>query len=164
MRASCSGDLLQHRLVGHLREVGTLDISRNTVQGSSQSVLRRSVHHLRSDWGGVWRPSEEHNLVSLSLTITDLVLKVVDGVLALVFRQLLQKGIVLLIGGGLLHNNFSLVIVYLVDNELVLLAQLQVVEGLQGFVSNGNTGVSMRSRRIGFLRGNIPGSGLAKLV
>lgn len=146
--AGGSGDLLQNGLVGNLREVSTLDVGRDTVQGSSQSVLGRGVHHLGSDGSGVWRPGDENNLVSLTFTSTDLVLKVVDGVLAVVLRQLLQESVVVRLGRGLLDNNLGLRVVQLVDDELVLLAQLQVVEGLQRFVSNGNTVVSLRSKSI----------------
>lgn len=149
--AGGSGDLLQNGLVGNLREVSALDVGGDTVQGSSQSVLGRGVHHLGSDRSGVGRPGEENNLVSLTFTSTNLVLKVVDGVLAVVLRQLLQESVVVRLGRGLLNNDLGLRVVQLVDDELVLLAQLQVVEGLQRFVSNGNTVVSLRSKSI-FLR------------
>lgn len=137
--AGTSADSLQNRLVGNLREVGTLDVGGNTVQGSSQSVLGGGVHHLGSDWGGVWRPSEEHNLGSLALASTNLVLEVVHGVLTLVLRQLLQEGVVVLAGGGLLDNNLGFLVVQSEDDELEFLAQLQIVEGGQRLIGNSNS-------------------------
>lgn len=143
MGASSSGDSLQDGLVGNLGEVGALDVGGNTVQGSSQGILGGSIDHLGSNWGGVRRPGVEDDLVSLTFATANLVLKVVDGVLTVVFRQLLQESVVAVLGGGFLNDNFGLVVVQLVDDELVLLAQLQVVEGLQGFICNGNTNVSL---------------------
>lgn len=119
-----SGDSVQNRFVGNLREVSTLDIGSNTVQGSSQGILGRSVHHLGSDWSGVWRPGEENNLRSLAFTSTNLVLEVVDGVFTFVFWQLFQEYIVVGFTGGFFDDNFCLAVVQGVDDELVLLAQL----------------------------------------
>lgn len=122
VRAGTSADSLQNRLVSDLREVCTLNVGSNTVQCSSQSILGRGVDHLGSDRCSVWRPGEEDNLGSLTFTSTDLVLKVVNGVLALVLWQLFQEGVVAVIGRGLLNDNLSLLVVQAEDNELVLLA------------------------------------------
>lgn len=135
-----SADSFQNRLISNLREISTLDISRNTVQGSSQSILRRSVHHLGSDWGSVRRPSEKDNLGSLTLTSTNLVLEIVDSILTLVLWQLLQESVIVLAGGGLLYDNLGLLVVQGENDKLELLAQLQFVEGSQRLVSNSDTG------------------------
>ena len=128
--ACASGDLFQDGLVGDLGEVGALDVRGDTVQGSSQGVLGGGVHHLGSDGGGVWRPLEEDDLGSLALAGADLVLEVVDSVLAVVLRELLQEGVVGRVGGRVVDDNLGLVVVQLVDDVLVLLAQLEVVERL----------------------------------
>lgn len=120
--ASASADSLQNRLISNLGEVCTLNIGSNTVQCSSQSILGRGVNHLGSDRCSVWRPSEEDNLRSLTFTSTNLVLKVVNGVLTLVLWQLLQEGVIAVVRGGLLDNDFGLLVVQAKDDELVLLA------------------------------------------
>lgn len=139
---STSADSLQNRLVGDLGEVGTLNVGSNTIQCSSQSILGGGVHHLGSDWSSVWRPGEEDDLGSLTLASTNLVLEVVNGVLTFVLRQFLQEGVVGVVRGGLLNNNLGLLVVQTEDDKLVLLAELQVVKGTQGFVGDGNTAVS----------------------
>lgn len=106
------------------------------------SILGGGVHHLGSDWSSVWRPGEEDDLGSLTLASTNLVLEVVNGVLTFVLRQFLQEGVVGVVRGGLLNNNLGLLVVQTEDDKLVLLAELQVVKGTQGFVGDGNTAVS----------------------
>lgn len=131
VRACSSADSLQNGLVSNLGEVSTLNVGSNTVQRSSQCVLRRGVHHLGSDWSSVRRPGEENNLGSLSFASANVVLKVVDGILALVFWQLLQESVVVFIAGGFLHDDFGFLVVQSENDELELLAQLQIVESGQ---------------------------------
>ncbi|KAH3658725.1 hypothetical protein OGATHE_006449 [Ogataea polymorpha] len=141
METSGSADLLQNTLVCDLAEVGALDFGSNTVQGSSQGVLGRCVHHLGSDTGGVWRPLVENNLVSLAVALADLVLEVVDGVPTVVFRQVLDESVVGVFCGGGVDDDLGFGVIELVDDRLELLAELQVVESLQGLVGNSNTKV-----------------------
>lgn len=134
------GNLLEDSVVRHLREVGTLDLGSNTVKSSSESILGRGVHHLSSDWSGVWDPGEEDKLGSLTLTTGELVLEVVDSVESVVLWELTEEVVVVGRGGGLLDNDLCLSVVQAVEHELELLTELELVEGLKGLVSDDNTG------------------------
>mgnify|MGYP007046643577 CR=1 FL=1 len=136
MRAGTPADTLQHGVVRDLRKVRSLDIGGNTVQGASQGVLRGSIHHLRADWCGVWRPRVKNNFSSLAFATADFVLKVVYGVLAFVFGQLSQERLVVVVRRRLVHDNLRFLCVQREDDEFGLLAQLQVVECGQGLVGN----------------------------
>lgn len=140
MRSSTSRDSLKNGLVSNLREVSTLDLGGDTSKGSSKRVLGRSVDHLASHGGGIRRPGEEDKLGSLTLTVGDLVLKVVDGVSAVVLGELGEELVVSSTGSLLVDNNLSLGVVDLVDDIGGLLAELELVEGCEGRIVNGNTG------------------------
>lgn len=45
-------------LVGDFGEISSLDLGRDTVEGSAQGIFRRSVYHLLLDFGVVGRPAE----------------------------------------------------------------------------------------------------------
>lgn len=140
MRTGSSRNSLENRFVSNLGEVSTLDLGGDTGKSPSERVLGRGVDHLASDRSGIGRPGEEDKLGSLTLTAGDLVLKVVDGVSAVVLGQLAEEGVVRVGGSLLLDNNLGLGIVDLVNDEGDLLAELELVESLEGRVVNGNTG------------------------
>lgn len=140
MRTSTSRNLLKDSLIRDLGEVSTLDISRNTVKRSSQGVLRRGINHLRLNWGCIWGPSKKNNLGSLTFTGLEFILKVIDSVKGIVLWELTEELVVVVRSGSLLNDNLSLSRVELIKDKLVLLTELEVIEGLKGFVSDDNTG------------------------
>ena len=145
---STAGDALQNALESDFAEISTLDLSRDTREGTAKSLLGRGVDHLASDGGGIRRPGEKDNLGALA-RVRSVVLKVVDSVSAVVLRKITKEVVVGLGVRGLGDHNLGLSIVKREDNVLVRLLELQVVEGSKRLVVNGNT----RSRHCEILKG-----------
>lgn len=102
------------------------------------SQFSQQTYNTYSDRSGIRRPDEEDNLRALS-SIGSLVLKVVNGVSAVVLRKLAQEVVVSRLLGGLGDNNLGLLVVQGVDDELVSLSQLQFIEDSESLVADGNT-------------------------
>lgn len=132
-------DLLQDNVVGNLIKVSTLDLGANTHKLPAESVLAGSVNHLGLDLGVVRGPGEEDDLVAG--TLGDSVVKVVDGVTAVVAGEVTQEVVV---GGRGVRRLFNLdrleVVRDLVDNVLVVLLQLQFLEGVKALRLDGDSG------------------------
>jgi len=130
-----------------VRVVG-LQLGGNAGEGTLESLLGRSVDHLGLDASVIGRPSNEYDLVSHTIARGEVVLEVVDGVagtLALTaglvlgsgVDKLLTKGLPVLVCGCLLNNNLLVVVGELVDDVLVLLAELQVIVGGDALLRDG---------------------------
>lgn len=96
-----------------------------------------------SNGGGVWGPSVKDNLGALS-RVTSIVFKVVNGISAVVFREVSKESIVRSIFGYLRNNNLGLGLVQGENDVFACLLQLQIVESKKSLIVNGNT----RSRLI----------------
>ena len=160
LRLSALGHLLQHHVVGNLAEVRRLDFAGDTDKLLAQRVLGRGVQHLLLDLGGVrgpvdsrsefrkfaffnthklqYAPGNEANLVSLALARL-LVLEVEHGVAAVRFRQRCDELLVVALLHQVLDDDGRVVVGELVDDVLVLFAQLQLLERLHALVIDADS-------------------------
>jgi hypothetical protein len=160
-------DGLDDGIVLNVVRVVGLQLGGNAGEGTLESLLGRSVDHLGLDASVIGRPSNEGDLVSASRPLAsftnsesrglivphtiargEVVLEVVDGVagtLALAaglvlgsgVDKLLTEGLPVLVCGCLLNNNLLEVVGELVDDVLVLLAELQVIVGGDALLRDG---------------------------
>lgn len=63
-------------------------------------------------------------------------------------KELLAEVLPVLIRGGFLDNDLTVVVRQLEDDELVLLGKLEVVEGGYALLRNGGTGLLLAIRRL----------------
>ena len=122
-----------------LRLVSTLHFDLQTLEVLLQGVLGTSVQHLALGGSSVRGPEEEDDFASETVSLV--VFEVVDGVSAVVVRELLQELVVR--GGGLtlLFNLDLLGVFNLEDDVAVSVSQLEGVELIDAIVVDGNTGV-----------------------
>jgi hypothetical protein len=141
-------DGLDDGIVLNVVRVVSLQLGGNAGEGTLESLLGRSVDHLGLDASVIGRPSNEGDLVSHTIARGEVVLEVVDGVagtLALAaglvlgsgVDKLLTEGLPVLVCGCLLNNNLLEVVGELVDDVLVLLAELQVIVGGDALLRDG---------------------------
>jgi hypothetical protein len=141
-------DGLDDGIVLNVVRVVGLQLGGNAGEGTLESLLGRSVDHLGLDASVIGRPSNEGDLVSHTIARGEVVLEVVDGVagtLALAaglvlgsgVDKLLTEGLPVLVCGCLLNNNLLEVVGELVDDVLVLLAELQVIVGGDALLRDG---------------------------
>lgn len=132
-------DLVENTSPLNIIVVVGLELNGNAVECLFQGILRGGIDHLVLNTGVVRGPSEECNLVSLSLARSQIVVDVIDSVswartflsvsaLALGIDKLLAEGFPIIILTSLLDHNFLVIVGELIDDVFDLLRELQLVK------------------------------------
>ena len=127
-------------VVGVLLGLSSLDLGGDTNELLLEGILGGSGQHLVLDTGSIRSPDEEEDLLAHAISLLA-VFKIEHTISALVLRKL--GGEVIVGGGrssGLLDFESSLVSVELDDNVSEFVAELNVVESVNDFRSNFNSG------------------------
>jgi len=107
-------DLLVDGLVGHFTEVSSLNFELDSIQVTSESVLRGRVDHLGFYFRIIRGPSVEHQLARYSLVIV----KIADGKSGFRLREISEKIVVAGAVRGLFNDDLSHVIAQAVNDVL----------------------------------------------
>jgi hypothetical protein len=123
-------------------EVGLLrglELEGSALELAAEGTLGGSVDHLVTDVRVIRGPEDEEELGLVAAVV--LIVHVVNGVPGLVGGKELEEGRVLSIAGaGVVDDDLSHLVVELENNEAVLVAKLDILEGGQTLRGSRNTG------------------------
>lgn len=132
-------DLLDDGFLLDFREVGGLELDTDADESTAEVQLAGGVEHLALDSGGVRRPEDEDELVSVAAVLAG-VGKVENSISALFLGELVDE---LGEGGsgsaGLVDNDLSVVVRDSEDDVSVSVAKLELVEGADSAIVNANS-------------------------
>jgi len=144
------GDSVDDVVVLNVIGVVGLDVGGETVESALDGFLGGRVHHAGVLWGIIRAPADKGNFVPRALRVLQLVLNIEDSVastdtflsatiLALRIQQLFAEYGPVAFCACLLNDNLFPVVADLVDDPFRGLAELEVVEGSDGFRGDGDS-------------------------